>query len=253
MHLAACALPATSGERKTALDDCLAFFVTHGWAWAGFPAPKTNWRATAEVLFRNIERGFVTRLALSSAGLFRVAAAQTFFGTQPIADLAFEVGTVPERSLLDVRRLLPLAWPVRVTVVRLAGSGDSLGFVTTLLNSAVLTSATELSIEGFYAGRTGWPLVCRLTRSPFLRALRVLNLKGSWLSDQEAADLAHCRWFAHLEELSLSGNRIGDRGAAALSDSPHLRRLKKLDLTRNALTADAHGRLKARFGTRVAM
>jgi hypothetical protein len=216
--------------------------------WAGFATPQADWSLTTAALYRSFDRGFITRLCLESGMLWRTASAQPLFTTQPIAELAFEVGSVREASLLGVRRLLPLPWPVRATITRHVGRGDSVGFATTLLDSPVLTTATELNVNGFPAGRTGWPLICRLTRSPFLLSLRVLKVSSSSLGDAEAMDIARCPQFAKLEELLLSGNQISEAGALAIARSLYLRNLKKLDLTRNRLTGIGMDALRERFG-----
>jgi hypothetical protein len=224
-----------------------------GWQWAGFPTPLADWSLIADVLYRSFDRGFITRLRLTSGTLWRLVSAQLLFRTQPIGEIAFEVGSVCEASLVDVRRLLPLPWPVRASITWRGGSGDSAGFAITLLGSPVLSTARELTVERFTAGRSGWLLICRLTRSPFLQALRVLRVSACALGDAEAMDIARCPQFVELEELSLSGNRIASAGVMALIHSPHLRNLKKLDMTRNTLSASDKVELRDRFGEGVAM
>jgi hypothetical protein len=216
--------------------------------WAGFSTPQADWSLTTGALYRSFDRGFINRLCLESGTLWRTVSAQLLFTAQPIAEIAFEIGSVCEASLLGVRRLLPLPWPVRATITRHAGRGDYVGFATTLLGSPVVTTATALTVERFSAGRTSWPLICVLTRSPFLRSLRVLKVTASSLGDAEAIDIARCPRFAELEELSLPGNLIREAGALALARSPHLRNLKKLDLTRNRLSGIGMDELRERFG-----
>lgn len=221
-----------------------ALFAAHAWRWAGLDEPPFAWGADAPALAKQFDRGFLTRLQLSTAGLARLAPLRLLFFGEPVAELVIEVGRVPPYTSVEARTLPPFPRPVRVTVVRNRVRGDQDAFFAALLSAPVMACATELSLNGVY--RPG--LVTWLTKSPFLGAVRSLELARNWFGCPAACDLAQNPRLAGVSRLSLALNRIGDAGARVLARSPHLRNVEELDLSGNLFGDAARDALRARFG-----
>jgi hypothetical protein len=196
-------------------------------------------------LFQCFERGLISRLRLKSDATCRFIALRRLIAAEPVTDVVIEVGDVLARSATAFRTLLPFPWPVRVTVAYPGGGGGERdAFCAALLSAPVMSSATELTLNGLRRpGLVGW-----LAKTPFLGAVRHLDLGRNDFGCPAACDLAHNPWLAGIERLGLAQNRIGNAGARALARSPHLRGVTEIDLTGNWFGAEARSALAERFG-----
>jgi len=84
-----------------------------------------------------------------------------------------------------------------------------------------------------------------LVRSPHLRSLADLRLRGTGIGDRGIIALADSPMLARLRALDLEQGCVTDVGARALAAGPAVRGLRKLRLTHNGLTAAGVAALRA--------
>lgn len=186
-----------------------AIFLAHGWRWAGLDTQPRDWNRTATALFPCFERGLMVRLRLNTIDLARAAELRRLLAGEPIVDVAFEGARAELFSPVAIRTLVPYRHSIHLSV----SPGVPDAFLASLLSSPVMASASKLVLDGVNSsGLSGW-----LAKSPFLRRLRSLSLKGNRFTDAEARELACAANLERLAQLDLSGNVIGEIGRAALA------------------------------------
>jgi hypothetical protein len=129
----------------------------------------------------------------------------------------FEVGAAGRFARIAVRKL-SFPRPVRVSVSRHAGTaGAQATFLSSLLSSPVMASATALTLNAVNPGRTAAPLVDWLAKSPFLSAVRTLSLTGNRFTRADACGLARVPNLRNVTRLDVTNNLIDEGGRAALA------------------------------------
>jgi uncharacterized protein (TIGR02996 family) len=112
-----------------------------------------------------------------------------------------------------------------------------------------LTALEHVDLSCTYMPQSGVALLVRGV-PPTLRAL---GLAHTMIGDRGALELAQSARMAAVTALDLSACSITAEGALALVESPHLSRLVLLNLRFNHIGGEVRGRLRERFGERVAL
>jgi uncharacterized protein (TIGR02996 family) len=221
------------------------------------------WRAPAgdlQVVFR---RGFIEEVT-GDAGIF-LKQADALFAAEPVRRVTLD--GLDEAQARQIARAPWLSRLRHLTVRRpskdrdaashiLAAATGLRGFSATGGAGAETAAGIGRSRSRFHwvtltSNAVGDEGVKRLCTAA-LGECRALYLTRADLSDEGVTALASSPHVAALEHLSLNFNELGAGAVTALVESEHLAKLRRLEVENSELSDDDIGRLRERFGDRVA-
>lgn len=148
----------------------------------------------------------LTELRLPGRLAHLAADLRDLFAAEPVGVIAFAACGVRADHLRAVRRLAVPPRPVRLTFCRVMHADDPLGVLVAALSAPFASAAVGIDASGC----SGGPALAQvIATSPFLTAVKALNLDHNRLDAVAAAALLRARSLDDVEWLSVRGNVLG--------------------------------------------
>ena len=188
----------TDPDRARLDGKAAAIFRDHGWTWYDRPSQPPGWRAGWHELFRQYDRGLLSELRVPGRLAHLVADLPKLFAAEPVSAIAFHAAGARADQIRGYARFAVPPRPVRLVFQ----CGTAYPCVPAVVNSLLATAAVAVDAR---SSEASLELMQVLVRSPFLTALRELELYAYRMSGAAVAVLATAPLFARLERLAIRG------------------------------------------------